>query len=189
MTLFAPLLLGGSLAAHALAPVPAPVSVTAEEQALLDKGEIVVRYAGASKPTLAVVDVAAAPDKVMAAVLDLPARIHDIGGLKSVEIYDSSPTGIGARWEMGLALFTATFHIRYELDRAKGWCTYTLDPAKDNDISSSEGSYQVYAQGTGSRLVYRSASSIKGAPDWVKKKLAYSSAREMLGGMKARAEK
>ncbi len=185
----APLLAALGLAAHTMAPVPPPVSVTAEEAAQLAQGDIVVRYRGGGKPTLAVVDVAAPPAKVMDAVLDLRARGGDIGALKSVEVYEETPARLGARWELGMSVFTATFHIRYEVDRAAGWCTYTLDDTRENDVSSSEGSYQVYALGAGSRLVYRSVSSMEGAPDWLKKKVAHSSAREMLGGMKARAEK
>jgi hypothetical protein len=163
--------------------------VAADEAPLLAAGEVVVRFAGNGKETVGFVDIAAPPERVMAAVMDLPARVREIGGLKSVHIYEEVPGRlVAARWEMGLAMFTATFHIRYELDVARGYCVYTLDPAKPNDVKNSRGSYQVYAQGSGSRLVYRSVSQLDGAPEWAARKVATGSAKEMLLGMKRRAE-
>lgn len=148
-----------------------------------------VRYGGDAAQTLAVVDVAAPPDAVMKAVMDLPARVSDIGSLSAVELYDRSGDDVSARWTMSIAMVSVTFHIQYDCELAQGWCVYTLDPARDNDVDSARGSYQAYAHGTGSRLVYRTDAIAAGAPEWVRKKLSDSSAREMLGGMKRRAER
>ncbi len=179
------------LTSHAaVAGPPAPVSLSTAEEAVLAKGEVAIRYAPPpGDGTLAVVDVAATPEATMDAVLDLQARVSDIGALKKVDIYEQNASRIGATWELGIAVYTITFSIAYDVDRTAGWCSYTLDGSKENDIGFSEGSYQVYPQGSGTRLVYRAAADAdQKGPEWIRKKLAYDSASEMLGGMKRRAE-
>jgi hypothetical protein len=128
--------------------------------------------------------------RLLAAVLDLSARAKEVTGLRAVEIYERGPSTLAARMEMGLAVYQARFHVTYAWDEAAGWCTWELDPRHPNDITDTAGSYQVLPQGSGTRLVYRSHSG-GGAmtPDWLKRKLAYSAAGEMLSGMRTRAER
>ena len=178
-----------SVVAGATPPPPAPVTLTEGEQAALRKGGVVVRYGGDERQTLAVVDVAASPDQTIQAVMDLPARVSDIGSLSAVELYAQQGEDVSARWTMSIAMVSVVFHIRYDCDMANHWCVYRLDPSKDNDIESSNGSYQAYALASGTRLVYRTDSIAAGAPEWVRKRLADNAAKEMLGGMKTRAER
>jgi hypothetical protein len=182
--------LGASSPALALPAPPKPVTANAEELAQLQAGEVVVRYGGPGGETVAFVDVAAPPDKVMQAVLDLPPRKKEVSGLKVLEIYRREPGLTGARWEAGMGPYTLSFHVLYEYDLAAGWCVYSLDTSKPNDLNSTAGSYQAYATSPGhSRLVYRAkADASSPLPDWAKKRVAYSSAVEMVGGMKRRAE-
>ena len=175
--------------AEALPPAPAPLVVQAEEVEALAKGEVVVRYGGPNGETVAFTDVKASPPAVMRAVMNLPPRKGEVGGLKSLDIYRNEPSVIGARWEAGLGPYTLAFHVLYEFDIAKGWCVYALDPSRENDLQSTAGSYQAYAIDGGSRLVYRAkADPTSPLPDWAKKRVAFSSAVEMVGGMKRRAE-
>jgi len=188
MTLLLAATFGASLAA-ALPPAPAPIPVTAEEQADLTGRAVVVRYQGPGKETTAIMDMRAAPGDVMDAVMDLEPRQRELSGIKSFEIYEQSPGHVGARWEVGIAMFSAVFHIQYDYEAASGWCVYALDESRDNTIVSSRGSYQVYAQGDGSRMVYRSVSvGSDSTPEWLSKKLATGSAKDMLEGIRARAE-
>jgi hypothetical protein len=163
--------------------------VSDEETTLLSQGEVVIRYGGPGKETVAIVDVAAPPEKVIRAVIDLPPRKNEISNLLGLDIYLDQPGKLGARWLAGMGPIEITFNILYEYDLAKGWCTYALDTSKTNDLEYSRGSYQVYAIPGGSRLIYRaSAGSSTPLPDWMRKRTAYTSAREMVGGMKKRAE-
>lgn len=182
-------LLALTVPAAALPPPPPAPTLTAAEEARLAKGDVVVRYGGDASQTLAVVDIAASPDKVMAAVMDLPARVDDIGALSAVELYNRKGDDVSAKWTMSIAMVSVVFHIEYDCELSAKWCMYTLDDDKDNDLSSSNGSYHAVPHGSGSRLIYRTDSVAAGAPEWVRKKLADSSASEMLGGMKTRAER
>jgi hypothetical protein len=178
----------GFAVAMAAPPPPAAVVLTDTEEATLRSGSVMVRYGGDARQTLAVVDVAAPPDAVMRSVMDLPARVQDIGSLSAVELYNPQGDNVCAKWTMSVAMVSVVFHIRYDCDMALGWCVYSLDATKGNDIESSNGSYQAYPHQAGTRLVYRTDSIAPGAPEWVRKKLAGSAAKEMLGGMKTRAE-
>lgn len=176
--------------AYALPTPPAPISASAAELAQLQAGEVVVRYGGPTGETVAFVDVGAPPADVMTAVLDLAARRKEISGLKALEIYRREPGLTGARWEAGMGPYVLSFHVLYEYDLAAGWCVYSLDASKPNDLKSTAGSYQAYATGPNtSRLVYRAkADPSSPLPDWAKKRVAFSSAVEMVTGMKKRAE-
>ncbi len=78
-----------------------------------------VRYGGDAAQTVAVVDVASTPEKVMKAVMDLPARVDDIGSLSAVELYNRNGDDISAKWTMSIAMVSVVFHIEYECELAK----------------------------------------------------------------------
>ena len=100
-------------------PPPEAVRLTAAEEVVVQSGEVMVRYGGDAKQTLAVVDVSAAPDAVMKAVMDLPPRVDDIGSLSAVELYNRSGDNISAKWTMSVAMVSIRFHIVYECDLAR----------------------------------------------------------------------
>lgn len=179
-------LMGLMSAAWALPPVPAPLALTAEEEATLDKGELVFRNTGSGE-SITIIDVSASPERVMAAVMDLGPRVNDVSSLLAFEEYQDAPGRKAARWELGASVYSATFHVLYEYDVAKGWCVFTLDTSKENDIQSTDGSYQVYAHDGGTRLVYRSAQQNSILPSWLMQRFAREGATEMLTGMKRRA--
>ena len=182
------LLLGGP--ALALPTPPAPIATSAAEDGALAARQVVVRYGGPGKETVAILDIAAPPKAVMGAVMDLPPRIREISGMQSVDVYEKAPGRVGARWVGGLGFLTITFHILYEFDLDAGWCVYRLDTRKENTIASSTGSYQVYAHRGGSRMVYRTLSEGGGAtPDALRKRLAEQSARQMMEGIRGRSER
>ena len=178
-----------SSAAWALPAPPPPLSLSPAEQAQLSAGEVVVRWSGPGRQSIAVVDIDATVEQVMDAAMDLKARKAEVGGIKSCSLYRDEPGIMGADWVMGFAGLTVDFSILYEYDRSGGYTVYQLDPTRENGLKRSDGSYQVYAVGNQSRLVYRTLSeSGRSAPEWIRKRLAFRSSREMLKGIEARAE-
>ena len=169
-------------------PQPAPIAVTAEESATLEGGSVVFRYSPADI-SIGIIDISATPDQVIAAVMDLPPRVDEIGPLLSLTPYEvSGAERYGAEWQLGASVYSATFHVIYDCDLSAGWCVYSLDDSQDNDLQSTEGSYQVYAHGSGCRLVYRSKSQSTILPDFLMKKFAADGAIELLTGIQRRSE-
>jgi hypothetical protein len=173
---------------------PGPIALTADEVATLAAHKIVVRSdlpaGGTSAGAMGVLDVAAPVDRTIDAILDLEARVGEISGLKSAQVYERTPTTLGVRWELKVITTTVVFHVKYAIDRSAGWLPYTLDASKTpNDLVSIDGSYQVYAVPTGTRIVFRSSSdSGRNIPDWVKRWLAVEALTQQLDGIRRRAE-
>lgn len=189
----APLLLAALLAAAppraSAASPPRPPAFTAEEEALLAGGEVVLRRGqAADEATVVAVDVAADPDTTFAAVMDLEARAGEVSALKEASVYLDEPGRKAARFVMGIAGLTVTFHTLYQVDAAGRWCTYSLDPSRENGLDSAAGSYQVLASAGGSRIVYVAQASGQGEPGWLRRHLQEKGSRALLGGIKARAE-
>lgn len=177
----------------AAAPMPPPLSLTAEEEEALDRREIVVR-SDLADPTggsaTGVIEVAAPVERTLAAVMDLRARVGEISGLKGLEEYGRGPDWVGARWTVRVLTTTVVFHVRYAIDADRGLVSYTLDPSQSpNDIVRTEGSYQLLPIDGGTRLIYRSSSdSGRSVPTWLKRWLANEALTQQLTGIRKRAE-
>jgi hypothetical protein len=179
-----------------LAALPAPpaLTLTPEERAALDRDEIVVR-SDLSDPSggsvIGVVEIAASPERTLAAVLDLAPRVNEISGLKGLQEYGRGENWVGARWEVKLLATSVVFHMRYEYDPAQGVVHYALDTSQTpNDIVRAEGSYHLLPTPGGTRIVYRSSTdSGRAVPTWVKRWLASEGLTQQLGGIRKRAEK
>lgn len=175
----------------AAAPSP-PITLSADERATLSRHEVVVRSnlpEGTAAEATGILDTVAPPERALDAILDLEARVGEISGLKSATVYDRSAGTLGVRWEVRVLATTVVFHVRYTIDRGAGRITYTLDPAKTNDLVAADGSYEVSAVPGGSRIVFRSASdSGRNLPDWVKRWAAVEGLTQQLAGIGRRAE-
>ena len=172
--------------AHA-APVPLPELTTAEV-ASLEKGQVVVRDTS-DTAVVAFIDIAAPPETVLKAVLDLPARADDIDSLDKVTVYRDEPEVIGAKYEASVVGFSAEFHVLYSIDWGEHYTEYTIDASKENDLTASDGAYQVYENGEGSRMMYTADISGGNMPVWIKRTLVSGSMNEQLEGMRKRAER
>jgi hypothetical protein len=184
------------LAVLALAEIPRvappPIALSSDEQYLVQSGQIATRIVPTDRgaEVTGIVDVAAPADRVWAAILDVPARVGEIKGLKEAEIYHraASPEQLGVRWLVQVLMSRVEFHVLYEVDRAAGWCRFRLDGTRENDLADVQGAYQVYDAGGKSRIVYRSfTDSGRNVPEVLRNWLATDSLREQLDGIRVRA--
>jgi hypothetical protein len=179
------------LACLSIVLLGAAPSLSSEEQAALSRREVVIRSEETAQggEVVAVVAVNAPAEKVLDAVLDLPPRADEVGPLTEVSVYKNEGDEVAAKFVISVMGSATTFHVLYDVDRAGLKTTYSLDPSKTNDIASSDGSYEVVPNGTGSHLVYRSAvTSDSWVPSWLKQKLTEGPLIEQLEGIRARAE-
>ncbi len=177
-----------SAAALALAP---PVTLTTEEAAKVAAREVLLRniVTDSTTETVAVLDVRATPTAVMDAVMDLPARVGDIGALDSCSVYIDEPRRKATAWKVEAGPFTIDFHVMYQCNDAYTYCEFDLDRSKENDVDETAGSYQVYPHEGGTRLVYRAhSSSGYSAGRRLKQYFADQNSTAMLSGMRTRAE-
>lgn len=179
-----------ALISAATAAVPAPLSVDSQEQARLDKGDVVVRPPPtALDQAVGVVDIQGTAQAVWDAVFDFDARVREMRPLKSVTVYADDPSNMGVTFDLSIFGTPIVFHTRYQCEFDAGYCSYTLDPSRDHDLVSVVGSYQVYEVGHHQRLVYRSQTdSGRSVPGFVRRWLAVDSLTKQLEGIRERAQ-
>ncbi len=181
------------LAGLAVAAAPAPVTPTDKERAELASGAVVVRPAPHDTgEMIGIVDLrgATAAD-AWRVVLDWDMRVASVGAITAITEYapEASPGGLGMTFELSVLGTAITYHLRYDIDRAGGWCTFALDPDKEHDIVQTQGSYQLAELPDGIRLTYRSKTDTgRAIPGFVRKWLATSSIRDQLSEMQRRAQ-
>lgn len=166
------------------------VTLSTEQLAELRAGEVVVVGQGETT-VVAVVDVAAPPREVLDAVMDLAPRVGEVGTLKSMQQYLDEPGREAVRWELGIGPARVAFHTMYQCDYTALRCTYGLDASKDNDLSAGSGAYEVEPLPEGGARLYVTlhGSADRGVPAWARKLLVSGSTKELVGGIKSRAER
>lgn len=178
--------------AYALAAPHLP-ELSQAEWAKLDAGEVVMRAQsdGGRVTATGVVKVAAAPDALWPAVLDVQARIPENNTLVDVREYRrDGPTQWFLQVDMEVLGADVRIHHHYTFDPARNVATYTLDPSQPNDLSLADGWYLVHPVEGGSVLVYQAVTEAKvPVPGWVKKWLARDQLEGLLEGIRRRAER
>lgn len=173
---------------------PPPIALSEAAETALASGGIHIENiwdeANARYVTFAAMDVAAPPERVIDAAVDLKARIGEVSAITDVIIYRDEPGVRGGEWVLSIMGSENRFSILYEHDRSRGWCYYSLDKSRRADIVGSEGSYQAWAHGKGSRVIYRGYNdSGKAMPGFVTRWLGNGSLHDQMSGIRARAEK
>ena len=161
------------------------------ERSLLASGETVARIdlVHTTADSTAIIDISATPEKVMAAVVDLPSQVPDVTTLRDVDMYTSDSGRLGARWQTGALGQTMTFHVLYDVDRSANSCHFALDPGRDNEMVSMQGSYEIFPTPEGSRLVYHNVSDPgREAPGWLRRMLEQNVLVQQLVSIRRRAE-
>ncbi|MES2638014.1 MAG: hypothetical protein V4850_00970 [Myxococcota bacterium] len=188
------LLLGG------LAPTPAdaaPLTVSAEEEAVLRARDVVLRplspRAAGGVRVLAIVDIHAPKTAVWGALLDFQARKVSNPAVKSVEFYrPSTATEQWVRWRISKFGMDIGYHNHYVLDVAGGKLSHELDTAQENDLAGSRGVYELHPSPAGAdwtRLVYECESNFGQAmPDFVQRWISTGGTRDFMVNMAASAE-
>lgn len=172
---------------------PPTYTLTRDEAAALDEGEIVVRRqeSGAVTGAIGIVQVAASPRIVLEEVMNLEARVSEVGSLRSVELYSEEglPGPIGVRWTLSVLGISVVFHLLYDCHLDEGYCSFWLDPTQPNDVEAAEGHYLVTPRGEGTRLVYANRTDTgRSVPGWLRRWLAGRSLRQQVDGIRKRAE-
>lgn len=185
------LLLSGPVAAAT--PV---LSLTAAEQAQLVEDQVVLRTLPASAgrvKALGVAEVHAGLDATWRALLDWNARLGGNSAVRAVIPYQpATATEQWVRWEISRFGFDVVYHNHYRVDRAGGVLIHELDPAKENDLSWSRGTYELGPSPVNpawTRLAYTVESDFgRAVPGFIADWLCGSGVRNFLEDLVKRAE-
>jgi hypothetical protein len=159
---------------------PAAAALSADEQELLDAGEVVLQQEQASKDAgwgLAVQYIEAPPSVVWHTILGYDQYPDRVGNVTSATIYKRD--GV----DLYLDMQCRTAGIRYGLytinavHRDEGWMAWTLDYSRKSDVYDMIGYWRVEelrADPPLTRLDYYTKMKIRGVPGWLLKNLTGS---------------
>ncbi len=152
------------------------------------EGEVVVVLSDDGAQSIAAVDIAAPPARVMEAILDFQHRVESSSMIKQAEVYERHEDRVSVKFKAGLMGFTGTWHTVYKWDSDVGPCTYELDTARENSLEKMAGAYELQPTDGGTRLVVTTVSVPGGVyPAWLIKSAGRSSTLRMLEGLRTRA--
>ena len=176
-----------------LAAAPPSYTLTADEEAKLAQGKVVVRHSDSATGggVVAFANVAAAPAIVLDEAMDLQDRVAENSTITGLDIYHRSaePEELGAQWTLTILGSKMVFSILYACRRDDGYCTYTLDGSRPNDLVAAAGHYVVLPHEGGTRLVYASKTeSGRSMPGWMRRWIASNSLQSQVDGIRTRAE-
>lgn len=186
------MLIALSTAVAFAAPAAWP-TLTADEQARLDAGEVVVHADTSGDRTVStgIIRVTAAPAKTWAAVLDFKARIRETPGLVSVSEYKrTSPSDWFVQFEMNRFGIQAVIHDHWTCDLTANMCSWALDPNAQSDLTVNDGWMLAQPAGSATYLAFHAELIVKQwVPGWVRRWLAVDSMENTLSRIRERAEK
>lgn len=168
-------------------------TLSAEEQAQLEAGEVVVQADTSGDKTIStgVIRINANATKTWAAVLDFPARVPETPGLVSVKEYKRiSPSDWFVRFEMSRFGIRAIIHDHWTCDLAANQCSWGLDPSQASDLELNDGWMLAKTSGSVTYLAFHAELIVKQwVPGWVRRWLAVDSMDNTLSKIRDRAQK
>jgi len=171
---------------------PPTTALTDDERTRLRTGEVVVRavIGGTGAESTGIVLVHAPPDAVWKAVLDFPARIPESENLETVTEYDrKSPQDWSVNFGLNIVGVGGELNLIMHCDPSQRWCSFDLDPARDNMMSVANGYYRVDPLEDGQLLTYFAISKPRFyAPGFVQRLIAERDMEHMMGCLRARSE-
>ncbi len=188
----------------ALAPLIAVLAVTVptlpdmneKQAAALADGKVVMieeDKGGTNKFVMGVALVNAEPKAVWDLLLDNEFMKTSSSAIEDAVFYDDrTEDGVrrmGIAWTLKVAFSEVKYFTMREYHIAEGHMTWTLDPSKENDLASTEGSYTTLPgpkAGT-TYLIYRSFFDAgRSMPTWVEESIAEKGIKKYLKNLLAK---
>ena len=178
---------------HAVQRAPAALSLSAEEQAQLAAGEVVVRsqrseVGGRGE---AVQLVAAPPEAIWAAILDYPRYPERVGSVESAVVYERQGDVFFVDMKSSVVGVETVIYSRNELHRDEGWMAWGLDRRRTSDVKDIAGYWRVEvvtADPPLTRLEHATELAISGVPGFVVKYLTGKALVDGVAWVKTAAE-
>ena len=185
-----PLAVAPLIALLASVVVPSMPQLTEKQAAAIADGKIVMfeeDAAGTNKFVQGIALIEADASAVWALLLDAEFMKGSSSAVEDVTFYDDrTENGVrrmGTSWTLKVAFQEVKYSTLREYHAAEGHMTWTLDPTKENDLASTDGSYTTLPgprPGT-TYLIYKSFFDAgKSMPSWMEENIAESGIKKYL---------
>lgn len=172
--------------------LPTWPSMTTEELARFEKGELVLRADTSTPLTVStgIVKVAAPPELLWREALDFEAKKPENPTLKQLDEYKrNSPNDWFVRFQLSVFGIQVVIHDHWTCFPEVLTCTWVQDPDKVSDVREEVGHLIVRPEKGGSAIVFHSQFiSEVWSPGWVRRWLANDSMINVVDKLRKRTE-
>jgi len=207
MRVLAPLLFAALVALPAVATAhdgssgkPSLPALTDKEEAKLVDGKLLLwttrdEAADGAGVVTGLIEIAAEPSEIWTILLDFESIPETSSAMRSADRYEDKAAGssrvIGVEYLVKVAWVEIIYSVHHDYFADRGFLVWTLDPAKENGIKTTVGSFSTWpgsAPGR-TRFLYRtSVDTGRRVPDWVEEDLSEGSLKSYIKAVRSRAE-
>lgn len=198
--LVAMLLLPAASAHDYTAGRPTLPTVTEKEEAKLVDGKLLLwtkrdASADGAGVVTGLIEIAAEPSEIWAILLDFESIPDTSSAMKSADRYEDRPGStsriVSVEYLVKVAWVSIVYSVHHDYFAAQNYLVWTLDPAKENGLALTTGSFSTWpgsAPGR-TRFLYRtSVDTGRSIPDWVEEDLSEGSLKSYIKAVRKRAE-
>lgn len=194
------LLLAGPAQAHQWARgKPSMPALTEKDEARLADGKLVLKTErdeskdGAGVIT-GIIDIDATPAEIWTILLDFESIPETSSAMKDADRYHDDKGAphrvINVKYLVKVAWIEIIYHVHHDYFADQGYLVWSLDPAKENGIAATNGSFSLWpGSGGKTRFLYNTlVDTGRNVPDWVEEDLSEGSLKSYIKAVKKRAE-
>lgn len=124
---------------------PAPVPLTAEDEAKLAAGQLVMKQsqAGNGGHAVAFMDIGAPPPRVWSKITNYAMYPTWVDNVEKCEVYQRDGSRILVRFVLSVMGIGVEYFIRHDYRPDQGYLTWTLDYTRQSDLDDSVGYWRV----------------------------------------------
>lgn len=124
---------------------PPPVSLTADDEAKLAAGQMVMKQAqiGNGGHAVAFMNINAPPDRVWSRIVNYPMYPTWVDNVEVCEIYKRDGSRIFVRFVLSVMGIGVEYFINHDYRPDLGYLTWTLDYSRQSDLDDSVGYWRV----------------------------------------------
>lgn len=124
---------------------PAPVPLTADDEAKLASGQMVMKQAqtGNGGHAVAFMNINATPDRVWSRIVNYPMYPAWVDNVEVCEIYKKEGSKIFVRFGLSVMGIGVEYFIKHDYRPDQGYLTWTLDYSRQSDLDDSVGYWRV----------------------------------------------
>ncbi len=141
------------------------------------------------------IEIEATPQEIWKILLDFESIPETSGAMKTAVRYEDKPNGssriIGVEYMVKVGWVEIEYSIHHDYFAADNYLVWSLDPARENGIDATDGSFSTWpgsAPGR-TRFLYRtSIDTGRNVPKWIEEDLSEGSLKSYIKAVKKRAE-
>ena len=125
---------------------PQKTSLTADEVTLIQSGKPILKQVrqGNGGRGIAIMDLNASQDVIWNVITDYANYPSHIPDLKSTKNYSVSDSNIYTHFILSSMMMTVEYYVKHNLNKEKGYVTWTLDYTRLSDLDDSTGYWYMY---------------------------------------------